>query len=64
VALDRRLRLLGVRIGSLVRSGPQDAGAAPAGTTSEALTTGAHGTCAVAARVREPVASHSLPLFD
>ena len=66
VALDRRLRLLGVRIGSLVKSGVREARATPAGTTSEAGATGADGTGTgtVAARVREPVASHSLPLFD
>ncbi len=50
VALDRRLRLLGVRMGSLVRAGEQAAQHGPS----------AHG----AMRVREPVVSQSLSLFD
>jgi DNA polymerase-4 len=50
VALDRRLRLLGVRMGSLIKAGEQPAQRAPS----------AHG----APRVREPLVSQSLSLFD
>jgi len=50
VALDRRLRLLGVRMGSLIKAGEQAAQRAPS----------AQG----AMRVREPLVSQSLPLFD
>jgi DNA polymerase-4 len=50
VALDRRLRLLGVRMGSLIKAGEQAAQRAPS----------AHG----AMRVREPLVSQSLSLFD
>ena len=50
VALDRRLRLLGVRMGSLVRQGQQ---LSPPGSVGQ-----------TGLRAREPAASLSLPLFD
>ena len=65
VALDRRLRLLGVRVGSLVKSGLQGAAAAPAREAGAAADAGVPLLREPGASLpRERGASHSLPLFD
>jgi DNA polymerase-4 len=64
VALDRRIRLLGVRVGSLVRSGLRDANAGGEGAAAGRPPEPAGTVDAGEPRPRAPGASQSLPLFD